>query len=165
MTVKAERQASIARFLGERGVGSQQELVDLLAGAGQPATQATVSRDLEELGAVKIRRSGHIVYALTDASGPVGGPVGGPGGPAGGPAFSASVHDVECSGSLVIVHTPPGHAGMVAAGIDREALEGVAGTIAGDDTILIVCREGVPARSVAERLRPVKEQPRTGGST
>jgi transcriptional regulator of arginine metabolism len=143
MTSKEQRQASIARYLAEMGVTSQQELVSLLARAGQPATQATISRDLEELGAIKVRRNGHVVYAL-----PAPPPSAGA-----GPVLASSVAGVESSGNLVIVHTPPGHAGMVASMIDREALEGVAGTVAGDDTILIVCREGTPARGVEGRLR------------
>lgn len=143
MTSKADRQASIARYLSEMGVTSQQELVSLLARSGQPATQATISRDLDELGAIKVRRNGHVVYALPASSGT----------PGAGPALAGSVAAVEASGNLVVVHTPPGHAGMVASMIDGEALEGVAGTVAGDDTILIVCREGIPARGVAGRLR------------
>jgi len=67
---KPERQRRIARLIAERMVTSQQELVELLAATGQPATQATVSRDLEELGAYKVRRNGHVVYALPPTSVP-----------------------------------------------------------------------------------------------
>jgi transcriptional regulator of arginine metabolism len=149
--LKAERQRRIARLLEERRVTSQNELVGLLAALGQPATQATVSRDLEELGAVKVRRNGRVVYALP--SDPAAGPPGlSPGAGLRG-VLAGSVGSVEASGNLVVVHTPPGHAGMVASAIDRAPVDGVAGTVAGDDTILVVCRQGVPAESVELRLR------------
>ncbi|MGH2719825.1 MAG: arginine repressor [Actinomycetota bacterium] len=145
-----ERRRLIARLLGERDVSSQHELVGLLAAAGFPATQATVSRDLDEMGAVKLRRNGRVVYAL---AGTPPGAVPGPGGEALRRLLADSVGDVESSGNLVVVHTPPGYAAMVASAIDRAALEGIAGTVAGDDTILVVCRQGVAARGVEDRLR------------
>jgi transcriptional regulator of arginine metabolism len=132
-------------------VTSQQELVGLLAATGQPATQATVSRDLEELGAYKVRRNGHIVYALPPTSVP--GLVPGPGGDSLRRLLVDSVGDIEASGNIVVVHTPPGYAGMVASAVDRAGLDGIAGTVAGDDTILVVCRQGVPAQTVELRLR------------
>jgi len=131
-------------------VTSQNELVGLLAALGQPATQATVSRDLDELGAVKVRRNGRIVYALP--SEPWAGPSEGSG-DALGRLLAGSVGGMEASGNLVVVHTAPGHAGMVASAIDSAPVDGVAGTVAGDDTILVVCRQDVPAESVELRLR------------
>lgn len=148
---KSERQRRIARLLEEHAVMSQQELVGLLASTGQPATQATVSRDLEELGAQKVRRNGHVVYALPP--GTVPGSVPGHGGDALRRLLADSVGDVETSGNIVIVHTPPGYAGMVASAVDRAGMEGIAGTVAGDDTILVVCRQGVAGRTVEHRLR------------
>lgn len=145
-----ERRRLIARLLGERDIGSQQELVGLLAAAGLPATQATVSRDLDEMGAVKLRRNGRVVYALS-ATPP--GTLPGPGGEALRRLLADAVGDLESTGNLVVVHTPPGYAAMVASAIDRAGLEGIAGTIAGDDTILVVCRQGVPAQRIEERLR------------
>lgn len=148
---KSERQRRIARLLSDQAVTSQHELVELLAGMGHPATQATVSRDLEELGAYKVRRDGHVVYALPATSAP--GALPGPGGDSLRRLLAGSVGDVETSGNIVIVRTPPGYAGMVASAIDRAALDGIAGTVAGDDTILVVCREGVRGRTVEHRLR------------
>jgi transcriptional regulator of arginine metabolism len=149
---KAERQRRIARLLQERRVTSQNELVGLLTALGHPATQATVSRDLEELGAVKVRRNGRIVYALPPP--PEGeSPAGPPSEDVLQRVLSGSVLGVEASGNLVVVHTPPGHAGMVASAVDRALVDGVAGTVAGDDTILVVCRQDVPARKVESRLR------------
>jgi transcriptional regulator of arginine metabolism len=149
--LKAERQRRIARLLAQHAVTSQQELVGLLATTGQPATQATVSRDLEELGAYKVRRNGHVVYALPAGTAP--GSVPGPGGDSLRRLLAGSVGDVETSGNIVIVHTPPGYAGMVASAVDRAGMDGIAGTVAGDDTILVVCRHGVPGRTVELRLR------------
>jgi len=166
--LKAQRQRRIAQLLAERGVTSQRELVGLLAATGNPATQATVSRDLEELGAFKVRRNGRVVYALPSPP-PPGSPPG-PGGESLRRLLAGSVGDVETSGNIVIVHTPPGHAGMVASAIDGVAVEGIAGTVAGDDTILVVCRNGVPGRVVEGRLRglagleiPAGGVTRTGG--
>lgn len=150
MTSAAERRRLIARLLNERGVASQKELAGLLASAGYGAAQATVSRDLDELGAVKVRRNGHVVYAL---AGTPPGAIPGPGGDGLRRLLAGSMGDVESTGNLVVIHTPPGHAAMVAAAIDRDGMDGVAGTIAGDDTILVVCREGVPASRVEQRLR------------
>lgn len=145
-----ERRRLIARLLGERDIGSQHELVELLAAAGLPATQATVSRDLDEMGAVKLRRNGRVVYAL---AGSPPGSLPGPGGEVLRRLLADAVGDVESSGNLVVVHTPPGYAAMVASAIDRAGVVGIAGTVAGDDTILVVCRQGVPARQVEDRLR------------
>ena len=164
-TSKPERQRRIARLIAERAVTSQQELVELLAATGHPATQATVSRDLEELGAYKVRQGGHVVYALPPTSAP--GSVPGPGGDSLRRLLADSVGDTEASGNLVVVHTPPGFAGMVASAVDRAGLDGIAGTLAGDDTILVVCRQGVPAPTVEARLRQMAgletKQLHTGG--
>jgi len=164
-TTKPERQRRIARLIAEGAVTSQQELVELLAATGQPATQATVSRDLEELGAYKVRRNGQVVYALPPTA--ASGSVPGPGGDSLRRLLRDSVGGTEASGNIVIVHTPPGFAGMVASAVDRAAVDGIAGTVAGDDTILVVCRQGVPARTVELRLRQMAgletEQLHTGG--
>jgi len=166
--LKAQRQRRIARLIAERGVTSQRELVGLLAATGNPATQATVSRDLEELGAFKVRRNGQVVYALP--SPPPPGTLPGPAGESLRRLLAGSVGDVETSGNIVIVHTPPGHAGMVASAIDGAAVDGISGTVAGDDTILVVCRQGIPGRMVEGQLRrlaglelPTGKVTRTGG--
>ncbi len=145
--MKAQRQRRIIRILAERAVASQHELAELLASAGHHATQATVSRDLEELGAVKVRRNGRVVYALPGEG------VLAPAGEVLARLLAASVISLELSGNLVVIRTPPGHASMVAGVLDRASIEEVAGTLAGDDTILVVCREGVPAGRIERRLR------------
>lgn len=145
--MKSARQRRIIQLVRERPVTSQDQMVKLLRSSGCPATQATVSRDLDELGAVKVRRDGKVAYALPSET---------PQAPVGDALrrmLSESVIGLESTGNLLLVRTPPGHAGMVAGAMDRAGIEGVAGTIAGDDTILVVCRQGVLPRRVERRLR------------
>lgn len=149
--MKAGRQRRIVGLLKQMPVTSQSELVRLLRSSGYPVTQATVSRDLDELGAVKIRRDGRVVYSLPTETPAM------PAGDALGRMFGESVLDLESTGNMVVVKTPPGHAGMVGGALDRMALDGVVGTVAGDDTILVVCRSGVPPRKVERRIRSMVE--------
>lgn len=149
--MKAGRQRRIVALIRQTPVTSQTQLVKLLRGSGFPATQATVSRDLDELGAVKIRRDGKVVYSLPSEAASV------PAGDAVSRIFSESVLGLESTGNLVVVRTPPGHAGMVGGAMDRMGIDGVAGTLAGDDTILVVCKQGVMPRKVERRLRALVE--------
>lgn len=145
--MKAGRQRRIAQLIKEQPITSQNQLVKLLRSAGYSATQATVSRDLEELGAVKVRRNGRIAYALPSHIENV------PMGDVLARLLTDSVNGIESTGNLLVVKTPPGHAGMVAAAIDRGNIEGIAGTVAGDDTIFIACKQGVLPHRVERRLR------------
>lgn len=149
--MKAGRQRQIVRLIRENPVTSQTHLVKILRASGYPATQATVSRDLDELGAVKVRREGKVAYALPGESATV------PAGDAFGRMFSESILELESTGNMVVVKTPPGHAGMVGGAVDRIGIDGVAGTVAGDDTLLVVCRAGVMPRKVEKRLRALVE--------
>jgi transcriptional regulator of arginine metabolism len=158
MGVKEGRQRRIVRLLQERPVGSQNELAVLLRAAGYRATQATVSRDLEELGVVKVRRDGHIVYELASQV-PGVNPV-----DLLGRTLAVSVLGLETSGNLIVVRTPPGHAQMVALAIDQSALDGIAGTVAGDDTILVVVRQGNRAPDIQRRLRSLAGLPPEGAA-
>jgi transcriptional regulator of arginine metabolism len=143
---KSQRQHRIARLLEEHAVSGQAQLVELLAAEGVIATQATVSRDLDEMGAVKVRMAGgDLVYAVPEFEDRVE------------PeehlkrVFGEWVVEVACSANLVVVRTPPGSAHVVASAIDRANLADILGTVAGDDTILVVAGEGAGAK-VAERL-------------
>jgi transcriptional regulator of arginine metabolism len=146
---KPQRQHRIARLLEQNAVSSQGQLVDLLAADGVIATQATVSRDLEDMGAVKVRvPGGELVYAIPEL-----------------PAeqfapedhlrrvFSDWVVDVAYSLNIVVLRTPPGSAHVVASALDRARLEEMVGTVAGDDTILVIAAESVGGASLAQRLR------------
>lgn len=148
--MKSRRQRKLVRLLRDHDVTSQRELVGLLRKAGFPATQATVSRDLDDLGAIKVRREGRGVYALPDEV-----PV--PEGEALRRILMESVLELEASHNIVVVRTPPGHASMVASAIDRSRVEGVAGSVAGDDTVMVICRQAVPARRIERRLRSMAE--------
>ena len=142
VTTPTARRQRIADLLDTRVVRSQTELSDLLAADGIAVTQATLSRDLDELGAGKVRGpGGALVYALP-AQGGDGTPR--PGGAVreGRGRLARLVAELlvsaEASGNLVVVRTPPGAANFLASALDRGAVPGLLGTIAGDDTVLIV---------------------------
>jgi transcriptional regulator of arginine metabolism len=146
---KPARQARIAAILSREQVRSQEELADLLARqAGVQVAQATLSRDLDELGVVKLRAAcGSLVYALPN--GPDG--PGGPGDPADGPLVAVPARLVryvgelltsaEASANLVVLRTPAGAAQFLASVIDHAALPAILGTVAGDDTVLVIARD------------------------
>jgi len=145
---KTQRQHRVSQILKKETVTSQAELVRLLAEQGVDATQVTVSRDLEELGAVRVRGAGGaLVYAI-------------PEGPDDRPAPELHLRrvlgewmaDVTSSANLVIVRTPPGCAHVVASALDRAGLADMAGTVAGDDTVLVIAAEGVEGSALARRL-------------
>ena len=148
MTTKSQRQHVIERLLSEQAVASQVQLVELLAGEDIEATQATVSRDLDELGAVKMRAGGQTVYAIPEITSQRGVPV-----ETLRRVCSDWVVDVGQSGPLVVLRTPPGSAHVVASAIDRSALDGVLGTVAGDDTIFVVAGEDLGGPKLASTFR------------
>jgi transcriptional regulator of arginine metabolism len=145
---KPQRQHRVARLLEDQAVSSQAQLVELLAADGIVATQATVSRDLEELGAVKVRiPGGAMAYAIPEHAKDSRAPddhlrrV-----------MGEFVVDVAWSSNLVLLRTPPGSAHVVGSALDRAGLREVLGTVAGDDTLLLVCAEGAGGADVAAQL-------------
>ncbi len=146
---KVQRQQSIARLIGRTAVTSQPQLVELLAADGIAATQATVSRDLEDLGAVKVRvPGGETVYAIPEYE----------------PDRLAPhdqlrrvmgewVAEVKRSGDIVILRTPPGCAHVVASALDRSGIDGILGTVAGDDTLFCVAEAAMGGEVLATSLR------------
>ena len=145
---KNQRQHRIAKLLEARAVGNQAELVDLLAADGVEATQTTVSRDLEELGAVKVRLpGGDTAYALPEL-----------------PSQQVAPEDhlrrvlgewvveADYSANLVVLRTPPGSAHVVGSALDRSGFDGMIGTVAGDDTVLVVATESVGGAGLAEQV-------------
>ncbi|MDQ3106542.1 MAG: arginine repressor [Actinomycetota bacterium] len=145
---KRQRQHKIARHLEADAVTSQAQLVELLAADGIVATQATVSRDLEDLGAVKVRVSGgDTVYAIPEL-------------PKDQPApedhlrrvLGEWVGEIAHSGNLVVLRTPPGSAHVVGSALDRAALDGILGTVAGDDTLIVVAAESIGGEALGRRL-------------
>lgn len=155
---KAARQARIGELLVARPVGSQTELGRLLAAAGVAVTQATVSRDLDELGAVKVRGTEGLVYALPPEGQPRPG-LAEAGDARLGRLLEELLVSAEATGSTVVLRTPPGGAHLLASGLDRAGLPEVAGTVAGDDTVLLVTRSPATPSSVAlaERLLRLAE--------
>src|SRR3954454_19786386 len=151
---KNARHSRVAALLTGRPVRSQQELGMLLAAQGVHVTQATLSRDLGELGAYKVRTSdGGLVYAL-----PAGVDRGLRSGGIGAAQLARRLEELllsaEAVAGNVVLRTPPGGAHLLASSIDAAELAEVAGTIAGDDTVLLICRalEGRPGVEVAEAL-------------
>ncbi len=136
---KAARQAKIVELLGSQAVASQTELGRLLAGAGVQVTQATVSRDLEELGAVKVRTGQGTAYAVPPEGQPRSGTTEAVDARLGRLLEELCV-SAEATGSFVVLRTPPGGANLLAAALDRAGLPEVAGTVAGDDTVLLITR-------------------------
>jgi transcriptional regulator of arginine metabolism len=144
---KFERQGLILRLVQERPLATQAEVVAALRSEGHDAVQTTVSRDIAQLGLVKVRSAdGRLVYALPGA------------------AdldrlneLTAALHrwstSVAASGNLVVVKTPPGYAMALARAIDEAALPDVAGTVAGDDTIFVAARDGVSGAELAAHFR------------
>jgi transcriptional regulator of arginine metabolism len=156
---KRARHARLAALIAAHAVRSQTELARLLAAEGVRVTQATLSRDLEELGATKVRgQDGQLVYTVD---------------PGLAPAESVRLPlarlcedllvSAEANGDLVVLRTPPGAAQLFASALDRAALPEIMGTIAGDDTILVVCRLLPPPVGPDERpAAPVRAGEPTG---
>jgi transcriptional regulator of arginine metabolism len=147
------RQARIVELISQRAIRSQSELATLLAAEGIETTQATLSRDLDELGAVKLRGpdGGAPVYVIPDDGSPVRGIEGGTGRLR--RLLAELLVSVDSSGNLTVLRTPPGAAQFLASAIDRAALHDIVGTIAGDDTIVVVAREPLTGFELGERLR------------
>ena len=145
---KTQRQHRIARLLEEQVISSQIQLVELLATEGLTLTQATVSRDLEELGAVKVRiPGGQMAYAIPELA---------------KERLAPEEHlkrvlgeflvETSHSGNLAVLRTPPGSAHVVASALDRAGLPDILGTVAGDDTVLVVGPAPDGGRKVSARL-------------
>jgi transcriptional regulator of arginine metabolism len=142
------RLAALADLLRRRSLTRQDELVAALRDAGHEVTQATVSRDLDQLGAIKIRRSGETRYTLPDqlsAARPDHARL--------RALFAEWVRAAEPAASLVVLRTPPGSAHLVGVALDSAALDQVAGTISGDDTLFIACRSPADAQALAQEWK------------
>ena len=143
--LKDKRQRAIADLIGSHAMSSQEELAERLGALGFGATQATISRDLEQLGAVKVRRDGRLAYAV-------------PATPRGSSTRLANVFrdwvgSVEPAGNLVVIKTPPGSAHLVGVVVDQSEVAEIVGTICGDDTIFVACRGAAEAKALSLRLR------------
>jgi transcriptional regulator of arginine metabolism len=143
----AVRQQAILRLVRDRAISTQGELVDALREEGHDVVQTTVSRDVHDLGLVKVRApSGRLVYAAQGADDvdrlrAIG------------VAMRRYAVAVERAGPLVVVTTPPGYASALAQAIDEGSHPGIAGTIAGDNTIFVAPRDGTSVPALCDELR------------
>lgn len=147
MTTKFERQGAILRLVQQQSMSTQAEVAEALRASGIEAVQATVSRDITQLGLVKVRNDeGRLVYALPGAADlrrydELGS------------ALRRYMGKTTTSGSLLVVETPRGFAAALADAIDAAALPEVAGTIAGDNTVFVACADGSRPFEVDQLLR------------
>ena len=143
---RRERQNAILELVRERALSTQAEVASALKDTGFDVVQTTVSRDIADLGLVKVRApSGRLVYA----------PPGGTDGDrlrALGSAMRRYAITVEAAGQLVVVTTPSGYANALAQAMDEAAHPAVAGTLAGDNTIFVATRDGVSAQALQDEL-------------
>ena len=146
--LRSRRLKAIAEMIRGGSVSSQEEVTAKLAGLGYAITQATVSRDLDQLGAVKVKRGGVLVYALPSQIS--------------GSDWAAArlqhilsewAQSVEAAGNLIILKTPPGSAHLVGIALDQSDLPEIAGTVCGDDTLFLAVRDGVTVETIANRFR------------
>lgn len=142
--MKHERQTLLKKLIQQGLISSQQDAVAALEADGYSATQATVSRDLHEIGAVRVRTNGDMRYVLSDD------------GPRSerslGRVFKEFVLRTATSGTMIVIHTPPGYASVVAAALDDSELAEILGVVAGDDTLFVCCDENVGAQKTLQRI-------------
>ena len=149
---RAQRQRAIVDILRESSPLSHEDVSARLTTAGNQVRRATVSQDLEQIGAVKVKRGPQLGYALPDQladrdrSGTRLRRI-----------FGEWVQSIETAGNLIVVRTPPGSAGLVCLALDQAKLPEIVGTIAGDDTLFIAVRSGLPVEPLAQRLREYVE--------
>lgn len=144
---KFERQGAILRLVAERELSTQAEVAEALRGEGIEAVQTTVSRDIAQLGLVKVRnREAKLVYALPGADDLTR-----------MSDLAAALRrwtvSLAATGPLVVLQTPSGYASALAQQIDAARLPDIAGTVAGDNTIFVAAREGMSGAELADELR------------
>ena len=143
---KHQRQQVLLRLVGQQRLATQHDLVRALKGAGFPATQATVSRDIVELGLVKVARDGAHAYAAPTAVASGGGT----------DRLRRFCEDYLVEGAiaanLVVLRSPPGTANAMAIALDTSGLAEIVGTVAGDDTVFVATSTERHARSLLTRL-------------
>jgi transcriptional regulator of arginine metabolism len=142
---KYDRQGAILRLVQQRELSTQEEVAAALREEGFDAVQTTVSRDIAQLGLVKLRKNGSLVYALPGAD---------------------DLHrlseltaalrrwaiSLAPAANLLVIRTPAGHANALARVLDEARLPDIAGTVAGDDTIFVAARDGLSGATLAEEL-------------
>ncbi len=153
VAAKSKRQQTILSLVSREPLASQDAIRERLAALGMPATQSTISRDVEELGLARVHDQGGVRYVL-----PGEGVSAAPTNLLRHALQEFALSFARGAGQLLVVRTPPGAAAALGEAIDRSTLEHVAGTIAGDNTVLVVPREGSTARSVERDLTSIMEE-------
>ena len=143
--LKERRQRAIADLIRSRALANQEELAEHLVKQGFTVTQATISRDLEQIRAIKVRRDGQLSYSLPDQ-------VRDAPSPRLAAVFRDWVRSVDTAGNMVVIKTPPGSAHLVGVALDNSDLPEIAGTICGDDTIFVACRSANEAAALSAKL-------------
>ena len=150
MSTKADRQKALLDVIARQAVSTQAELKDLLKARGIDADQATLSRDIRELGLIKASDDGaHYRYAPVESVAP-------PAHMKASAILARLVRKIDSSGNLLVVKTDPGEASPIGLALDRMGWSEVVGTVAGDDTLLVVVKEGIPARKLAKKILDLK---------
>ena len=139
MKLKNDRKSAVEEIINSSKIHTQEELVAALAGMGISTTQATLSRDIKELGAFKVADSDSSFYYKIP--------------PVQASQNHLSIEKIELSGQLCVLHSQPGFASAVASLLDRTGINGVMGTIAGDDTVLVMLRDDVNVEEVGSVIR------------
>jgi transcriptional regulator of arginine metabolism len=151
---RLRRQKAIADLIRSEPLASQEEVTARLGAVGFSVTQATVSRDLDQMGAVKVKRGGALSYALADQLG--------------ANDWAAArlqrilaewALSVEAAGNLLVIKTPPGSAHLLGVALDQARLDEVAGTICGDDTLFVALKDGIDAGIMARHFRKLAQEP------
>lgn len=150
MSTTAARRRIIRNLILEQAIASQAELVEILGDRGHDVTQATVSRDLHVIGAVKDGNDRYVIGSRTDPDEAIGYLA---------RTIDEFVESIQSSANMVVLKTPPGAAQVVAAAIDGAALPEVLGTVAGDDTILVIASERSSGRKLASILEDTGANP------
>jgi transcriptional regulator of arginine metabolism len=156
MSSVTARRAKAISLIKAGLIHSQSDLVKQLKKAGYPVTQATASRDLEEIGAVRGRNAvGQSVYKISDSDDEsISRTM---------PVPSDLIISVESSGNLAVVRTPPGGAQLLASSLDHSGINDIIGTIAGDDTVLVVSRKATGGAQLARELLTYGTAKKSGG--
>ena len=148
--LKERRQRALADVIRSGALASQEELVERLGELGFAVTQATISRDLDQIGAIKVRRDGQLSYALPEEERSAA--------PRLSAVFRDWVRSVEAARNLVVIKTPPGSAHLIGVALDQSDFPEIVGTICGDDTIFVACRTGEDAEALSMTLRSASPQ-------
>lgn len=151
--MKARRQQAILEVVSRERCSSQEDILAHLGAIGMRSTQSTISRDIEELGLARIHDAAGMRYVVSGEE-----PTNGSQRGALRQLLREFAVSMTPSANLLVITTPPGAANILAEGIDRTPIEQIAGTIAGDNTILVISREGIDAREIRTTLRKIMKE-------